>query len=121
MNNIAIVFVTLALGFYTISIWSERIQKILKTWMVVLFGVGLVCDIIGTTMMAIISTIPWYRNTHGYCGYLALIIMLVHFVWAILAITKNGRYEKLFNKWSVWAWSVWVIAFVTGTIIGMCR
>ena len=40
----AIVIITLALVFYTIGVWSERVQGILKPWHAVMFGIGFVCD-----------------------------------------------------------------------------
>ena len=44
----AIVLITLALVFYTIGVWTERAQKLLKPWHAVFFGLGLAADASGT-------------------------------------------------------------------------
>ena len=40
----AIVIISMALIFYSVGVWSERIQGRLKGWHVTAFGLGLVCD-----------------------------------------------------------------------------
>ena len=44
--------INLALLFYSIGVWSERIQGRLKPWHLAFFYGGLVCDTIGTGMMS---------------------------------------------------------------------
>jgi len=80
----AIVFIIFALVLYTISIWSERINKGLKAWMLVLFISGFVSDLIGTSIMWFNATGAKF-NTHSICGYTALLIMGLHLIWAIRA------------------------------------
>ena len=41
----AIVIISMALIFYSVGVWSERIQGRLKGWHVTAFGLGLVCDL----------------------------------------------------------------------------
>ena len=48
----AIVSITLALIFYTIGTWAERLQKTLKIWHVVFFLLGLTADTLGTSIMS---------------------------------------------------------------------
>ena len=48
----AIVIISMALIFYSVGVWSERIQGRLKGWHVTAFGLGLVCDFVGTAFMA---------------------------------------------------------------------
>jgi uncharacterized repeat protein (TIGR03987 family) len=110
---VAIVLISVALVLYTTAIWSEKIKKRLLPWMLLIFVIALVCDIIGTTMMG-------YQNggfalhLHSFCGLLALIIMLIHLLWAVDALARGGRCQELFTKYSVWAWCLWLIAFLTG-------
>ena len=40
----AIVIISMALIFYSVGVWSERIQGRLKGWHVTAFGLGLVCQ-----------------------------------------------------------------------------
>ena len=110
---IGVVFIFLALIFYTISIWSERISHRLVLWMVLVLGVAFLCDLTGTTIM-------WFRatskslNSHSISGYLALTIMTTHLIWAILAIRQWKRCAQLFSRWSIVAWLWWLVAFCTG-------
>jgi uncharacterized repeat protein (TIGR03987 family) len=45
------IIISLALLFYSIGVWSERIQGRLKSWHLVFFWLGLVCDTVGTALM----------------------------------------------------------------------
>ena len=60
----ATVFITLALVFYTVGVWAERIAHLLKPWHVVMFWLGLACDTTGTYAMERIGQgtnwfLPW--------------------------------------------------------------
>ena len=44
MNPTAVIIINLALLFYSIGVWSERIQGRLKVWHTDFFCLGLVCD-----------------------------------------------------------------------------
>lgn len=114
MIQIGIIFITLALLFYTTAVWTEKFKKKLKLWMVITFGSGFMCDLIGTSIMFFIAEHKFSLSVHSICGYLALIIMLLHLIWAILSIQKIGRYEEFFTKFSVFAWCIWLIAFFSG-------
>jgi uncharacterized repeat protein (TIGR03987 family) len=110
---ISTIFICLALCFYTISILSERRKKSIKLWMVVVMGAGLVSDFVGTGIMFTISS-DHSLNSHTVCGYTALIIMLLHFIWAIMAAKKNDKAQQFFTRYSIVAWFVWMVAFFSG-------
>jgi len=110
----AVKFIIMALILYTTAIWGERYHRRLYLWMVATFAVGLVCDLTGTTMMAL-SAKSHTLHVHTVAGYSALLIMLIHLIWAVLAL-KNEIYQKLFTRFSVYAWAIWMIAFSTGAI-----
>lgn len=109
----AVIFIVSALVLYSTAIWSERITNGLKLWMVLIFTLGFLCDLIGTTIMRLRAT-KIVVNTHSICGYIALIIIFLHLIWAILAIIKHGKSEVYFSRFSVYAWTIWLIAFLTG-------
>lgn len=109
----AVTFIMLALILYSTAIWSERLKKGLRLWMVIVFLSGFLCDLTGTTLMRVIAG-KTVLNTHAISGYTALIIMLLHLIWAILAITKRGRAQALFTRFSIYAWCIWMIAFILG-------
>ncbi|MBU1046485.1 TIGR03987 family protein [Patescibacteria group bacterium] len=113
MIHLAIGLVVMAYVLYTISIFSEKNKKKIELWMVMVFASALVCDLLGTGAMALIHN-ETDLNIHSVCGYLALAIMIVHFVWAVLAIKQKGETEVLFSKYSRLAWIIWSSAFFTG-------
>lgn len=78
----AIVTIYLALIFYTIGVWSEKLQGKLKKWHLAVFYLGLMFDTTGTTLMSKIAKEGFQLNFHGLTGLLAIILMLLHDVWA---------------------------------------
>lgn len=111
---IAVLFIVSALVLYTTAIWSERISRRLKRWMVVVFSSGFICDLAGTSMMFLRAEHKFALSTHVISGYSALLIMLLHLSWAFLAIRKQGRYESYFTRFSLFAWMLWLTAFLSG-------
>ena len=111
--TLAVIFVTSALLLYTLSIWSERLTKQLKRWMVAIFGIGLICDFTGTTIMALQPN-AGNLNAHSFFGYSALIIMLVHFIWAYNALKSTSKSTTRFHRFSIYAWIIWMTAFISG-------
>ncbi|ACA46727.1 TIGR03987 family protein [Clostridium botulinum] len=122
----AIVTITLALAFYTAGVWSERKSNTLKKWHVITFWIGLVFDTTGTlTMEKIVKT----GNTaissnklalHGITGELAIVLMLLHALWATWVLYKKDENKKvIFHKFSITVWVIWLIPYIIGMIIGM--
>lgn len=115
----AIVFITLALVLYTIGVWAEKLQKRLKPWHLVLFYFGLICDTLGTKFMSQIIG-HFTLNLHSITGTLAILLMLVHAIWAsIVLIRKDERALKTFHKFSIIVWMIWLIPYFVGMLIGM--
>lgn len=112
MIGIGVIFIIIALILYTIVVWTERITRKLKLWIVFTFGGGFICDLIGTSIMFIVSKEKSFRF-HQLCGYSALIIMFLHLIWAILS-KKYPKFEKYFTRFSIIAWSIWLLAFLSG-------
>ncbi|GKX27924.1 membrane protein [Vallitalea longa] len=116
----AIITISLALVFYTIGVWSEKIQGQLKRWHLILFWLGLVFDTTGTTLMSSISENTSILNFHGITGLLAILLMLFHAVWATIVLTKNNVNTLVkFHKFSILVWLIWLIPFLSGVMIGM--
>ena len=51
MDQTASIIMGVALAFYSIGVWSERISGRLKPWHLAFFILGLICDTWGTGMM----------------------------------------------------------------------
>ncbi|WP_343347568.1 HsmA family protein [Terrisporobacter petrolearius] len=129
MSNIlifAIVAITLALIFYTIGVFSERKAKNLKKNHVIIFWLGLICDTTGTLTMSKIAksgadTMSAMGLTlHGITGFLAIVLMLFHAIWATWVLNKNEENKKeTFHKFSIVVWLIWLIPYFIGMILGM--
>ena len=119
MLIIAISFIFTACIFYTVGVWSERVSKRLKSWHVVVFWLGLICDTIGTGAMGKIAGSIIQFNFHGLTGLLAILLMLFHAVWATIVIArKNESMILKFHKFSIVVWIIWLIPMITGMILG---
>jgi len=118
----AVIFMMLALTFYSIGVWSEKFQSTLKKWHVYIFWIGLVFDTAGTTVMSKITQGGFKLNFHGITGALAFILMLFHALWATYVVIKNNEEMKLsFHQYSILVWLIWLIPFVSGAIFGMAK
>lgn len=117
----AIVIISLALCFYTIGVWGERIQKNLKFWHIIFFILGIVCDISGTSLMAKFAHMTGDHNTlHTVTGLSAVILMLIHAVWALWTYFRGSeKNRRNFNKFSILVWTIWLIPYFIGMYIGM--
>ena len=119
MNPAAVIIINLALIFYSIGVWSERLQGRLKVWHTVFFWLGLVCDTWGTGLMFEFVGGMSY-DTHGVSGLLAIILMLVHAIWATVVLVKKD--EKMivnFHKFSIFVWLVWLIPYFSPMVFQM--
>lgn len=115
----AIITINLAFLLYTIGVWSEKQQGSLKKWHLLIFWLGLVFDTIGTTLMSINES-GFVFNLHGITGALAILLMLIHVVWASIVIVANNKKAQMhFHKLSLVVWMIWIIPFFIGAIMGM--
>jgi uncharacterized repeat protein (TIGR03987 family) len=119
MNPIAVIIINLALLFYSIGVWSERIQDRLKVWHTVLFYFGLICDTWGTGLM--FEFVGGMRyDIHGFSGVLAIALMFVHAIWAtIVLIRKDEKMIGNFHKFSIFVWLIWLIPYFSPMVLRM--
>jgi uncharacterized repeat protein (TIGR03987 family) len=120
MNNSTftpLIVINLALLFYSIGVWSERIQGKLKWWHLVFFGLGLICDTWGTGMMfEMVGGLTF--DLHGLSGLLAILLMLIHAVWAFLVLRrKDEKAIHNFHKFSVLVWFIWLIPYFSPMLL----
>ena len=113
--------ITLALLFYSVGVWSERVSKYLKSWHVATFWLGFTFDIFGTTAMHYISDNPFdLTDSHTLTGQIALWLMLAHAIWATVVVRKNKiALRKSFHRYSLVVWLIWLIPYIGGMILGM--
>lgn len=119
MLIIAMLFIFAACILYTLGVWSEKLQKRLMAWHVMVFWLGFICDTIGTGAMGKMAGSIIQLNFHGLTGLMAILLMLFHAVWASMVIVrKNERLILQFHKFSFVVWIIWLIPMVTGMILG---
>lgn len=111
MDSSATIIITLALIFYTIGVWSERIAGQLKRWHLAFFILGLICDTWGTGIMLEFAGGLTY-DVHGISGLIAIILMFIHAAWAAIVLwRKDERMIRNFHKFSVAVWAIWLIPY----------
>jgi uncharacterized repeat protein (TIGR03987 family) len=122
VTNITIVstiLISLALVFYSIGVWSERIAGRLKVWHLIFFWGGLIFDTTGTGMMLEIAG-GIKPDIHSLTGVLAILLMLVHAIWAtVVIIRKSEKAIISFHNSSVFVWVIWLIPYFTGFFVSM--
>ena len=119
MTQTSTIIITLALVFYSIGVWGERISGQLKIWHLVFFWLGFICDTLGTGMMFEMAGGMTF-DVHGLTGLLAIVLMLVHATWAtIVLVRKDERWINNFHKFSVVVWLIWLVPYLSPMIIGL--
>lgn len=115
------ILITLALAFYTLGVWAERIARYLKPWHVVAFWTGFVFDVSGTYAMHLLATRPFsLLDIHTLTGQAALWLMLVHAIWASYVARRGSeKARKGFHRYSFIVWLIWLVPYFGGMYIGM--
>ena len=113
------ILITLALVFYSIGVWSERLAGRLKGWHLIFFWGGLIFDTTGTAiMMEMAGGIGF--DIHGVTGVLAILLMVIHAVWAtIVLVRKDEKAISNFHKFSVVVWAIWLVPYFSGFFVSM--
>ena len=121
MLLISVILITIALIFYSIGVWAERIARYLKPWHVAAFWIGFTFDIFGTWTMHLIAEGPFdITEPHTLTGQIALWLMLFHASWATYVVKKGiEKMRILFHRFSIFVWMVWLIPYFGGMFLGM--
>jgi uncharacterized repeat protein (TIGR03987 family) len=118
----AVTAITLALVFYTIGVWSEHKAKVLKPVHLAFFWLGLCMDTAGTMMMSRLAdgTGGGLMGVHGITGLIAIILMMLHAVWATaVLVRRDEKAARSFHRFSLIVWMIWLVPFILGMIMGM--
>ena len=119
MDPSASIIMAAALVFYSIGVWGERFSGQLKWWHFVFFVLGLICDTVGTGMMFEMVGGMTY-DVHGITGLLAIILMLIHAVWALIVLLRKDEAAKQkFHKFSLFVWLIWLIPYFSPMFFAM--
>lgn len=116
---VAVIVINLALLFYSIGVWSERISGRLKPWHSVFFWMGIVSDTWGTGLMFERAGGLTF-DIHGISGVLAIALMFIHAIWAtVVLVRKDAKMIANFHKFSVAVWVIWLIPYSSPMIFQM--
>jgi uncharacterized repeat protein (TIGR03987 family) len=121
LTILSTVLITLALVFYSLGVWAERIVRFLKPWHVWAFWTGFLFDVSGTYAMHLMADGPFdLRDSHTLTGQLALWLMLAHALWASKVVkTGNDEARTGFHRYSLFVWLVWLVPYFGGMYLGM--
>jgi uncharacterized repeat protein (TIGR03987 family) len=119
MDSTASIIITSALVFYSIGVWSERIQGRLRPWHLAFFVLGLICDTWGTGLMFEMVGGMQY-DIHGLTGLAAILLMLIHAIWALVVLLrKDENAIQNFHKFSLIVWFIWLIPYFSPMFFAM--
>ena len=121
--SLGMTFITAALITYSIAVWGEQITKELKPAFVVMFCIGVCCDTTGTLLMTLIDTSSagfFETYFHIITGTAAILLMLVHAVWAIKVLLRKDEVSAArFHRFSKFVWLFWLVPFLSPMFMGM--
>jgi hypothetical protein len=109
----------LALIFYSIGIITEQRKHHITNLVLIALTIGIILDITATAFMIIGSPNSPF-TLHGFLGYSALLAMLIDtiFVWRFRVANGNdSEVSKSLHFYSRYAYSWWVIAFISGSLL----
>ena len=113
------VIITLALVFYTVGVWSERLAGRLRPWHLAMFVLGLVFDTIGTGLMFDHAG-GLTPDLHGLSGLLAIVLMFVHAAWAAVVLWRRDEtWLTRFHRFSVVVWLIWLVPYFSPMFIAL--
>jgi uncharacterized repeat protein (TIGR03987 family) len=116
---VSTILISLALVFYSIGVWSERLAGRLKGWHLIFFWVGLAFDTTGTGMMFEMAG-EIGSEIHSISGIAAILLMVIHAIWATAVLMRKDEKAIIsFHRFSVIVWLIWLIPYFTGFFASM--
>ncbi|NWF87830.1 MAG: hypothetical protein HXY50_00035 [Ignavibacteriaceae bacterium] len=123
ITKVGILFVHLALIFYTLFIIYEGKTKQASNKVLLFITLAVLSDITATACM-MIGTTRTYFTFHGILGYIGLSLMIIDYILLIKHRVKSGNNTMISDslfKYSKIAYYWWIAAFVTGVIVSIFR
>jgi uncharacterized repeat protein (TIGR03987 family) len=115
----AIITISLALVFYSVGVWGEKLSGRLSWFHLGFFWAGFVMDTTGTTLMGEIAGGLQF-NVHGITGVLALGLMAIHAAWAtVVLVGRHGKWIEKFHRFSLVVWGIWLVPYLIGMALNM--
>ena len=123
LSIVAATVVTFALISYSIAIITEQRKKVVINRVLLFLSLGVILDISATSMMIIASENSPF-SLHGLLGYSSLTLMLTDAVLLWRFRLKNGpeiRVSKGLHIYSRIAYLLWIMAYITGSLLVALR
>ncbi len=115
--------VVLALVLYSVAIITEQRKKYINNTVLLFITIGIITDITATTFMILGSgNTPF--TPHGFLGYSSLLAMIIDAILLWRYRLRHGPEEKVthgLHLYSRFAYSWWVLAFITGGILVLVK
>ena len=115
--------ITLSLILYSLGMISALKKQFITKKIVLLLTTGLVSEVIAVSCMAIGSTQP-IITPHGLIGLAGILIMISIVLLSWNSIKSNQKGSPLTGKlyyYYQFAYVFWVIAYFTGSFVGMSQ
>lgn len=115
--------VIFALAAYSIAIITEQRKKIINKTVLWFLTLGVCLDITATVFMVLGSSKGGF-TLHGFIGYSSLLAMFIDAVLIWRRKAKNGinaEVPKALHLYSRYAYTWWVLAFLTGGLLVALR
>lgn len=117
----AVILFTTALVFYTWGVWAEYRVKRLQPFHAKLFFAGVSVDTLAT-VLTYIAIGGLTLTPHSIMGFISLSLMIIHLVWAVFVLKGNDEHKLTgFHKLSLFVWSVWMLSYLSGFILGVVK
>jgi len=117
----AIFLFTIALLFYSISVWAGWFSKRLKLWHLNVFFIGFLADVIAT-ILTYVALGGLVFTLHSMLGFISIALMAMHVAWATTIMWKRDeRAIGSFHRISVFVWSIWMISYLSGFVLGVVK
>ena len=63
---------------------------------------------------------PLKFDLHGLSGIIAILLMLIHSMWATIVLLRNDERMILnFDKFSLVVWLIWLAPYFSGLLLSM--
>jgi hypothetical protein len=117
-----IVAVNVALIAYTVGIVAEHRRRRASAFVLGVFAVAVVFDLVATGCMMAGSHKPWF-TPHGIVGYLALAVMIVAVarLWGLRARGPDAEVPRGLHVFLRIAYVAWLIAYAIGATLAAKR
>lgn len=116
-----VILIHIALILYSVFFYKEHKYKRATTGLLIFITIAVMFDLSATICM-MMGTAKEYFTLHGILGYTALTVMIIDAIFIWKHRINNGSetpFSVNLNRYSVFAYILWIIAFATGEYLAI--